>query len=347
MKFLTHLAIILIVITSATSCSETTYKFKLNTPKKTTLNKNETISFTQESGGIVDSIQLFVGNKKIAINDKSATINTSDLGIGKHLVTALVFVPKKVKKITSFIEVFPTTEPKLYGYKIVNEYPHDSKAFTQGLEFYNGFLYETTGRHGESWLRKVDYKTGKVLQQKDLDKQYFGEGMTIYNDKIYWLTWKFGKGFIYNLENFDEIGNFKYQKSIEGWGLTHNSEYLIKSDGTSKIWFLDPQTLEECYYIQAYTNKISLEKLNELEWVEGKIYANYWQKPLIAIINPSNGVIEGIVDLTNLSKKMFSEQELEEGDDVLNGIAYDSKNKRLFVTGKHWNKLYEIEIVKK
>ena len=171
--------------------------------------------------------------------------------------------------------------------------------------------------------------------------------MTIFNNKIFFLTWKANKGFTYNLKTLELENEFSYSKSKEGWGLTHSKKELIKSDGTSKIWFLDPNTQKEKRYIEAYTNKQSLNKLNELEFINGKIYANYWQKPLIAIINPDNGVVEGIVNLTGLVKEMEKSQKLLKEDDVLNGIAFDEKNNRMFVTGKNWKSLFEIELIKK
>lgn len=329
-----------------TSCNED-YKFTLNVPKKTTLNEEITITLKEENDKAVDKIQFFVNGKEIDATGNSITLNTKDFGVGKHQVSSLAFYPGKTKKINNSFEVFAIDKPILYGYEIVNTYPHDTKAYTQGLEYYNGFLYETTGRRGQSTLRKVEIETGKVLQKIDLDKEYFGEGMTIFNNKIYWLTWEAKKGFIYDLDTFEQEGEFSYNQSKEGWGLTHNNSEFIKSDGSNKIWFLNPENQKEKRSIQAYTNKVSLQSLNELEWVNGKIYANYWQKPLIAIINPINGSVEGIINLTNLVKEMEKTQKLVDQDDVLNGIAFDKENNRFFVTGKNWGKLFEIKLIKK
>jgi glutamine cyclotransferase len=346
MRIYTYFALALTTII-ITSCGQSEYKFKLNTSKKTTLGQKAAIKFEQLKGKEIDSVHLFVNNKRVNKNETSLAINTSNFGVGKHTVTALAFYPEKSKKISNSIEVFAKEAPTLYGFKIINTYPHDNKAYTQGLEYKDGFLYETTGRRGESSLRKVDLKTGEVLQKIDLDKKYFGEGMSIVNNKIYWLTWQARKGFVYNLDTFKQINEFNYNRSNEGWGLTHGNDELIKSDGSNKIWFLDTKDQKEKRSIQAYTNKVSLKSLNELEWINGKIYANYWQKPLIAIINPDNGIVEGIINLTRLVKEMEKTQKLVDQDDVLNGIAYDKENNRLFVTGKHWSKLFEIELVKK
>lgn len=329
-----------------TSCSETNYKFKLNTTKKTTLGKKAAIKFEQLKGEQIDSVQLYVNNKRVNTNETSVTINTADFGVGKHAVTALAFYPNKSKKLNNSIEVLAKEAPAVYSYKIVNIYPHDKGAYTQGLEYKNGYLYESTGRNGESTLRKVELKTGQVLQKVDLDKKYFGEGMTIFNNKIYWLTWHARKGFIYDFETFKQLGSFNYTNSNQGWGLTHNNSELIKTDGSNKVWFLDANTQEEKRSIQVYTNKYPVDNLNEIELINGKIFANKWQQNSIVIINPETGVVEGVANLNGLRDIVAKDQTLEPQDDVLNGIAYDAENNRLFVTGKHWGKLFEIELIK-
>ncbi|MGB0891444.1 MAG: glutaminyl-peptide cyclotransferase [Flavobacteriaceae bacterium] len=341
-KYLTYIFLVSIIFTAC----KTNHQFKLTTTTKTTLGKNASISLSEINGKAIDSVQFFVKEKQIKANKNSAKINTADFGVGKHIVTALVFYPEKTKKITGSIEVLADKKYDTYSYKIVNTYPHDKKAYTQGLEYYKGYLYETTGRRGESTLRKVDVKTGEVIQKIDLPKEYFGEGMTIFNNKIYWLTWQARKGFIYNVDTFEKEGEFDYNQSKEGWGLTHNNTELIKSDGSNRIWFLDPETKKEKRFIEVYNHKKSISQLNELEMINGKLYANYWQLPLIAIINPDNGVVEGIIDLRSLKIEMEKTQKLTDQDDVLNGIAFDSKNNRIFVTGKHWEKLFEIELIK-
>lgn len=351
MKFLKYSTLFLIGCLTITSCSEPTYKFKLDTTQKTSLGKKASIIFKQLEGNKIDSVHFYVKGKRLANTNNTVSVNTSDLGIGKHAVTALAFYPGKVKKLNNYIEVFAESSPVGYTYKIVNEYPHDKNSYTQGLEFHNGYLYETTGRRGQSWLRKIDYKTGKVLQQYDLDKKYFGEGVTIMNNKIHWLTWQAGKGFTYDLNSFKQLGEFNYDKSLQGWGLTHNESELIKSDGTNKIWFLDPTNLQEKRFIEVYSNKHRVDRLNELEWVDGKIYANRWItdrpiKSIIVIINPTTGAVEGIANLNGLRKDILKTQKLVDQDEVLNGIAYNPKTKTFFVTGKNWGKLYEIELIK-
>ncbi len=346
MRVYTYFALALSIVT-ITSCSDTGYKFKLNTSKKTTLGKKAAIKFEQLKGEKIDSVQLFVDKKRVNKNETSVAINTADFGVGKHAVTALAFYPNKSKKINNSIEILAKDAPAVYSYKIINTFPHDKDAYTQGLEYKDGFLYETTGRRGQSTLRKVDIKTGEVLQKVGLDKKYFGEGMTILNNKIYWLTWQARKGFVYDLDTFKQVGEFDYNHSNEGWGLTHNDNELIKSDGTNKIWFLNSENQKEKRNIQVYTNKYPVDNLNEIELINGKIYANKWQQNSIVIINSETGVVEGVANLNGLRDIVAKEQNLEPSDDVLNGIAYDSENNRLFVTGKHWGKLFEIELIKK
>ena len=347
MKFLYKIAILIVIIITLNSC-ESTYKLKIAVPKKATLDKVIEISVSEENNKQIDSVKFFINGKQIASKEKTFTeVNTKEFGIGKHAISALVYYPEGNKKENSSFEVLPEREPAIYNYKIINEYPHDKEAYTQGLEYYNGFLYETTGQRGESTLRKVEIKTGKVLQKIDIDKKYFGEGMTIFNNKIYWLTWTSKKGFIYNIDTFEKESEFNYSKSVQGWGLTHNETELIKSDGTNKIWFLNPEDQSEKRYIEAYTNKYAVADLNELELINGKLYANKYQQNVILIIDIKTGIVEGVANLTNLKKEMEKTQKLAPQDEVLNGIAFDAENNRLFVTGKHWGKLFEIELIKK
>ena len=329
-----------------TACNDG-YNFTLDLVKTSTLNSTVTITLKEKNNKPIDKVQFFVDGIEIAADGNTATFNTSQFGVGKHAVSAMAFFPGKSKKTNNSFEVLAATAPAIYTFKIINSYPHDTKAYTQGLEYYNGFLYESTGQRGESSLRKVEITTGKVLQKIDLDKQYFGEGMTILNNKIYWLTWQAKKGFVYDLETFKLEKEFAFNKSEEGWGLTHNETELIKSDGTNKIWFLDPITLKEKRAIQVYTNKYALDNLNELELIDGKIYANKYQQNAIVIIDMNTGAVLGVANLSDLKTEMEKTQKLVPEDEVLNGIAFDAENNRLFVTGKRWGKLFEIELIKK
>ncbi len=316
------------------------YKLEFHSPKTIQVNKSLKISVIEKNGKPIDSIQYFINGKPILDNE---SVDISDFKLGKQALSATVFYQGQQRKINNTIYFMASEPPVVYNYEIVNEFPHDKKAFTQGFEFHNGFFYESTGNYGESSLRKVELRTGKVVQKIDIDKQYFAEGMTIFNNKIYQLTWKKNKGFVYDLETFKLEKTFNYQQSKEGWGLTHNNKKLIKTDGTERMWFLDPETLKEESYIETYTNSRKAENLNELEFVKGKIYANLWQKNSILIVDPISGAIEIIVNLKGLQSKAG-----QKGDDnVLNGIAYDEENDRLFVTGKKWDKVFEIKLVNK
>jgi glutamine cyclotransferase len=229
----------------------------------------------------------------------------------------------------------PETIPT-YSYKVKNSWPHDRQAYTQGLVFLDGILWESTGQYGSSSLRKVELKTGKVIKQIAVPPRYFAEGMTVFNDKVFQLTWQEQKGFIYDPETFQKQGEFDY--SGEGWGLTHDGQSLIMSDGTNEIRFLDPATLRTTRTIRVFEGRVPVDRLNELEYINGEIYANIWQTDRIVRIEPRSGKILGWIDLTGLLKT----KDRLGGEDVLNGIAYDEAGKRLFVTGKMWPRLFEI-----
>lgn len=345
MKSLFKLSLFSLIIITLASCNSS-FIFKINSPKKVSLTDQVKITLTEESGKAFEKAIFFVNGKEVTSGSDSFTLNTEEFGVGKIRISAMVYYGEnKSKRVNGSLEIFSNVPYQAYNYKIVNSYPHDGNAFTQGLEFKDGFLYESTGQRGKSTIRKVELKTGKVLQKKNIADRYFGEGITFLNDKLFFLTWQNEKGFIYNPTDFSQIGEFSYGKSKQGWGLTNNGTDLIKSDGTNKIWFLDAETQKEKRSIQAYTNNRAIGELNELEYINGKIFANYWQKPLIAIINPDSGIVEGIINLSELVKEQKKIQQLKQ-DDVLNGIAYDAENERLFVTGKNWTKLYEIELVK-
>ena len=230
--------------------------------------------------------------------------------------------------------------PKIYNYEIINEFSRSKNSYTQGLEFYNDTLYESLGRYGQSKLVKVEFNTGKKLKEIKLPSEYFAEGITILNDKIFQLTWKEKVGFVYDVDNFNRINTFEYKNSIEGWGICNDGNKLYKSDGTDKIWILNPENQKEESYIEIYTNKNKVVGLNELEWIDGKIYANRYLFDGIAIINPKNGAIEGVINLSSLKSRVTQHEKL----DVINGIAYNKKRNSIFVTGKMWDKLFEIRI---
>jgi glutaminyl-peptide cyclotransferase len=226
------------------------------------------------------------------------------------------------------------------GYQVIQSYPHDSQAFTQGLIYVDGYLYESTGLEGRSSLRKVDLSTGQVLQKYDLSSEYFAEGLTDWGTTLIQLTWKSHTGFVYSRYSFALLRTFKYEG--EGWGLTHDNTHLIMSDGTAYLRFFDPQSFRVTRRIRVVDEAgHAVDNLNELEYIDGEIYANIWHKDEIVRISPETGKILGRIDLRGIIDK----RQLGDGDAVLNGIAYDAVNRRLFVTGKLWPKLFEIKIV--
>ena len=315
----------LIITTSAPNDAITlgeNLDFSIANPKKHAI---ENVSFTLDGNPITSNQAL--NNVKLGVHNLEATFSVAD----------------EETSISKPITVLNNETPKIFTYTIINEYPHDMSSYTQGLEFHNGELYEGTGQYRASKLRKLDYKTGEVLKNVDLPDEYFGEGITVLNDKVYQLTWKKGTGFVYDANTFEKTGSFKYGNSLEGWGICNDGTNLYKSDGTEKIWTLNPETLAEEGYIQAYHNKGKVVELNELEWVNGKIYANRWNKNGVAIINPENGAVEGVIDFTPLKNSVKQHAKL----DVLNGIAFNPETNTLFVTGKYWDKLFEVEITEK
>lgn len=284
----------------------------------------------------VDSVAFSMNSRRISDNTPLKSI-----ALGEKILKATVFFEDKREVALLKIIVVNSNTPKLYNYELVNTYPHDITSYTQGLEFYKGVLYESTGQYGESKLRALDYKNNIILKNIELSPGYFGEGLTVLKDKIYQLTWQEGRGLIYDVNSFESLGNFKYGQSKEGWGICNNGSQFYKTDGSENIWILNSETLEEENFIQAYTNKGKLTNLNELEWVEGKIYANRYQKNGVAVINPANGAIEAVIDFKDLKDKV----RMHPGLDVLNGMAYNPETKTLFVTGKRWNKLFEVRII--
>jgi glutamine cyclotransferase len=229
------------------------------------------------------------------------------------------------------------SQPMRYGYEVIATYPHDPQAFTQGLQYVDGVLYEGTGLYGRSSLRRVDLETGTVEQQIDIDSQYFGEGIYVLEDRIYQLTWTSHVAFLYDRASFEQIDQFSYP--TEGWGLTYDGEELIMSDGSSTLFRRDPETFEEVGRFAVREVERPVNLLNELEYIDDQIWANIWQTDQIVMIDPSSGQVVGRVDFTGL----LSSEEAASAD-VLNGIAYDEENDRIFVTGKLWPTLFEIKL---
>ena len=245
--------------------------------------------------------------------------------------------------VAAFLGALHAAAPQtpVYGYRILHVYPHDPEAFTQGLEFHDGFLYEGTGLKGRSTLRKVELESGKVLQEIQLNPKYFGEGITVLDQRIFELTWQSQRGFVYKRTTFQQTSDFTYPG--EGWGLANDDRRIFMSDGTAEIRVWNPATLQETGRLRVHDGSEPVASLNELECVRGEIYANVWQTDRIVRISTTDGHVTGWIDLSGL----LSPSELSAGPDVLNGIAYDAVRDRLFVTGKLWPKLFEIQLIRK
>jgi len=290
----------------------------------------------------IDSVVYYLSNKKVGSvkGNEKLTVPLNDVKLGYQDIKATAYYPDGYGESSGRIEIISGVKAKILSYEIVNTYPHDVTSYTQGLEFYRDTLIEGTGQYGQSVLRKDNYKTGEAYKKVALDGKYFGEGITIFNNKIYQLTWKENTGFIYNADNLSKIKDFSYAKAIQGWGLTHDDKYLYQSDGSEKIYKLDTETLQEVDYINVYAGDRKIKELNELEYANGKIYANVYQTNGIMVIDPATGAVEGILNMADLETKITKTPQTN----VLNGIAYNPKTGTFFITGKLWNKMFEVRL---
>ncbi|MGF1555673.1 glutaminyl-peptide cyclotransferase [Paucihalobacter sp.] len=340
-KFL--IVILISVVLSA--CDDSNTKNSPNFSIETNANNN-----TFKLGDVLELKINNLKNKEISgvqYEFLGQTIDTnfklSGVKLGIHKLTAKINFEGKQETVSKQITILNNEAPKLLTFEIINTYPHDITSYTQGLEFYQDTLYESTGQYTESKLRKLDYKSGTVLKELKLEDRYFAEGLTILNDKIYQLTWRENTGFVYDINSFKVLNTFKYNQSKEGWGLCNDGTILYKSDGTDKIFTLKAETQAELDHIQVFTDKGKIGALNELEWIDGKIYANIYQRNGVVIINPENGATEAVIDFSSLKEKVTQHS----GLDVLNGIAYNPETNSIFVTGKRWDKLFEVRIIEK
>lgn len=346
MNKLIYLGAILIVLIVSCNTQKKAAKFRFSSPEAGTMvNVGDVLSLKLEFPddlSTIDSVVYAMDDEVLARRTDSGAVNfeTKEAAFGNRTLSARLYHDGKEQVAYSNIVVVPHP-PKRYSFEVVREYPHDTEAFTQGLEYENGYLYESTGQYKESSLRKVAYQTGEVVQQVSLDDRFFGEGMTIMGDQIIQLTYREKVGFVYNKHTFAKTGEFAYGKSPEGWGLCYDGTRLIKSDGSSRLYFLNKTTFAEEGFVEVYNHEGPVDSINELEWIDGKIYANVYQEDVIIIIDPATGAVEGEINLIGIYP---NKQEI---DNELNGIAYDRQGDRLFVTGKNWSQLYEIALVER
>jgi glutamine cyclotransferase len=278
---------------------------------------------------------------------KPVSLKTSGLAVGYRIISAIVDHDGQKDTATINVVLNSGIKPQEYTYKVIRTFPHDTSAYTEGLAYHDGKLLESTGEEGHSNLRWVELSSGKPLQQVNLDKQYYGEGSALVGDKIIMLTYKTNIGFVYDAKTFKQLGSFPYQTSREGWGLCFDGKNLITSDGSNRLYFMNKDTYKDERVIDVYDNKGAVELVNELEYIDGKLYANLFTKNDVIVIDPNSGIVEKKIDLSGLLPEGYYKDDYSISNYVLNGIAYDKAGKRLFVTGKKWPKLFEIELIPK
>lgn len=310
--------------------------FKLKDPVKVVL-------AAENKDKLPDSVTVFFDSKHVTtIKSEPWECSISSaftVTTGRKSLKVTAYREGKTQNtITRFMIIYSDAVPKRYGFKVIHTYPHSRDAYTQGLVYDNGVMFEGTGQETGSSLREVELETGKVIRQHNLDAALFGEGIAIYKDRIYHVTWKNEVGFIYDKSTFNVINKIYY--STEGWGLTTMNDRIVMSDGSNVLYFFEPDMFTVVSRIEVYDNKEKIDSLNELEFINGEIWANIWMSDRIARIDPVSGKVIGYIDLTGL----LPASDRKPDTDVLNGIAYDNDGKRIFVTGKRWPKLFEIKV---
>lgn len=332
------------VTTEETTTVKTIYLIKVSEPSNGMLyNQGDNVNLVlklDDASVTPDSIIVFSNDKRLAkITGLSYTVKTNDLGLGTLVVRATAYKGGMHQTASVSVKLKSNVAPKKYTYRVIKTFPHDPDAYTQGLFYKDGFLYEGTGQNGSSTVRKVELETGKVLQSINIERKHFGEGIALFNDKIYELTWTSDIGFVYDFTTFKQERTFSY--NTQGWGLTTNGKDLIMSDGSNTIYYMEPDNFTETKRIEVFDNKGPVDMLNELELIKGDLYANVYQTDLIVIINPETGMVKGVIDFKGLLK----DSDRTDHVDVLNGIAWDETGNRFFVTGKLWPKLFQVEII--
>ena len=311
--------------------------FKSGDPVKVVLTSSD-------PGPEPDSVLIYYDGKAVVTLKKGpweyAIPGSFTLSTGRKSLKAVAFRGGKVRtSVARFMIILSDIIPKKYNYKVINEYPHDRAAFTQGLFYDNGLLYEGTGQETGSTLREVELKTGKVNRQLNLSAELFGEGITLFKEKIYQVTWRSKVGFVYEKSTFSLINKIYYQS--EGWGLTTMNDHIVMSDGSNVLYIIEPEMFTVVSRLEVFNNEKMVDQLNELEYINGEIWANIWNTDLIARIDPSSGKLLGYIDLKGILKDTDTDTSIN----VLNGIAFDSEGGRIFVTGKNWPKLFEIKVI--
>lgn len=296
----------------------------------------------RSSNQLPDSVVIFFNGSRAGSVKSSPwefpVASSNNTTTGRKSVRVIAYKNGRARTtVTRFVIILSDIVPKRNGYRIINTFPHDRNAFTQGLFYYDGLLYEGTGEIGSN-LREVDLTSGRILRQLNLDPSLFGEGITLYQDRIYQVTWTSQVGFVYDRSTFRQINKIYYQ--TQGWGLTTLDNQIAMSDGTNTLYFIEPEMFNVVSRREVYDNEKKVDQLNELEYINGEIWANIWNTDLIARIDPGSGKVIAYIDLQGI----LNDPQVDTKENVLNGIAYDKDNKRIFVTGKNWPRLFEINI---
>lgn len=303
------------------------------------------VEFENKDRFPVDSSVVYFNGRPVArlgADARTFTFAIPSDRAGRQTLKIIAWHPENRQGILSVpIEVKPDRPPVRCSYRVVNTYPHDPRAYTQGLIYRDGYMYEGTGQCGESSIRKIDMKNGSILSVLNIDSQFFGEGITIFEDKIYQLTWRSRKGFVYDLKTFSAESSFSY--NTEGWGITTVGDHLVMSDGSHKLYHVVPSSFHITKEVEVYDHDGPVKQLNELEYIDGLVWANVWLTDRIVAIDPETGVVKYELDMTGLLPAAEREK-LDDQDEVLNGIAWNPEKRTFYLTGKHWPKLFEIEI---
>ncbi len=299
-----------------------------------------TLSYTLKAGETVDSVVLSIEGERMGVVPTSGYTWSvpTESELGRSSYTWIAYHNSEQVRRSSEVTIVAQNPPQFIDYQLIKSYPHDTHAYTQGLLFHDGSLYESTGIEGQSTLREVELETGRVLRARSLPSHYFGEGLELVGDTLYQLTWQNGRALLYGVEDFKPIREFTY--GGEGWGLASDDTLLYMSNGTERIQVLDPKTFTTLRTIEVYSNEGSVPYINEMEWIDGAIWANVYTTNQLIRIDPATGAVTGVVDLSKLLPLL----EWTPQQDVLNGIAYNPENEHLYVTGKNWNLLFEIKL---
>ncbi|GAA4927178.1 glutaminyl-peptide cyclotransferase [Mucilaginibacter defluvii] len=347
------------VLLAAASCGDDkpkTADITLSPEAGTSINsgKELAVKVNLPEGTSIDSVVYMLDTLRIGSRKDTAAVvvKTDGMPLGNKVITANVFTGGKSREVTSNVVLLAAKAPDVYTFKVEKVYPHDTSSYTEGLEYHDGFLFESDGGYltppegedvtGQSSLRRVDLNTGKVVQQAMVDPKVFAEGITIVGDKIVQLTYKEKIGYVYDKKSFKLLKTFSYTAGTEGWGLCFDGEKIYNTDGSNSILFLDKNDYHQIGAINVYDNEKQIDQVNELEYIDGKLYANVYLSDDILVIDPKTGAVLAKIDMSSL----YPKEKRNANADVLNGIAYDTKGKRIFVTGKNWDKLFQVKFLK-